>query len=67
MIFVFAMSIGMFTPPFGLNIFVAQSVLRKPVGVIYSSLVPYIVLYILVLFVIAFIPELSLVLPEVLF
>ena len=67
MIFVFAMSIGMFTPPFGLNIFVAQSIFRKPVGVIYSSLVPYIVLYILVLFVIAFIPELSLVIPQALF
>jgi len=67
MIFVFAMSIGMFTPPFGLNIFVAQSVLQKPVGVIYSSLVPYMVLYIIVLLLIAFVPELSLAIPNALF
>ena len=61
-IFVINLSIGMFTPPFGLNIFVTQSVLGKSMGMISKALVPYIILYIFVLLLITFIPQLSLVL-----
>ena len=31
------LSIGCFTPPFGINIFVAQAVFRQPVSVIYPG------------------------------
>lgn len=61
-IFVINLSIGMFTPPFGLNIFVTQGVLGKSMGMISKSLVPYIICYIIVLLLITFIPQLSLVL-----
>ncbi|MGI5935497.1 MAG: TRAP transporter large permease [Oscillospiraceae bacterium] len=61
-IFVINLSIGMFTPPFGLNIFVTQSVLGKSMGMISKSLVPFIILYVVVLLLITFIPQLSLVL-----
>jgi C4-dicarboxylate transporter DctM subunit len=54
------LSIGMFTPPFGLNIFVAQSVLRIPLGTIYLGLRPFIALQIAVLLVITYVPSISL-------
>jgi C4-dicarboxylate transporter DctM subunit len=54
------LSIGMFTPPFGLNIFVAQSVLRIPLGTIYLGLREFIVLQIAVLLVISYVPAISL-------
>ena len=37
------LSIGCFTPPFGINIFVAQAVFKQPVSVIYPGVAPFIV------------------------
>lgn len=65
-IFVSNLAIGLFTPPFGLNIFVAQSVLKRPMGLISKSLVPYIILYIISVLVITYVPELSTFLPAAL-
>ena len=36
------LSIGTFTPPFGVNIFVAQSIFNVPLRSIYAGLVPFI-------------------------
>lgn len=65
-IFVSNLAIGLFTPPFGLNIFVAQSVLKEPMGKISRSLVPYIILYIVGVLIITYVPELSTFLPSIL-
>lgn len=54
------LSIGMFTPPFGLNIFVSQSLLKVPLSSIYPGLVPFIVLQIGALAAITYVPEMSL-------
>lgn len=54
------LSIGMFTPPFGLNIFVAQAVFRTDLRTIYAGIAPYIAISIAVLFVITYVPGLSL-------
>jgi C4-dicarboxylate transporter DctM subunit len=54
------LSIGLFTPPFGLNIFVAQSVLRIPLGTIYLGLRAFIALQIAALLVISYVPAISL-------
>jgi len=54
------LSIGCFTPPFGINIFVAQAVFKQPVSVIYRGVMPFIWLSIAVLAVITYVPELSL-------
>lgn len=67
MIFCVNLSIGMFTPPFGLNIYVAQSVLRKSMGFITRSVAPYVVIYIIGLLIITYVPQVSLWLPRVLF
>lgn len=58
------LSIGMFTPPFGVNIFVAQSVFKQPLSIIYSGLVPFIILSIGGLLIITYVPEISLFLPR---
>ena len=41
------LSIGMFTPPFGLNLFVARSVTGLSLGEIYRSVLPFIVISII--------------------
>jgi C4-dicarboxylate transporter DctM subunit len=60
------LSIGMFTPPFGMNIFVAQSILEKPFGVISRAVAPYIALYVIGLFIITYVPQIALFLPGLL-
>lgn len=54
------LSIGCFTPPFGINIFVAQAVFKQPVSVIYPGVAPFIVVSLIVLALITYVPELSL-------
>jgi C4-dicarboxylate transporter DctM subunit len=54
------LAIGMFTPPFGLNIFVTQALTGAPVAKIYPGLVPFIVITVLALAVVTYVPWLSL-------
>ena len=54
------LAIGMFTPPFGLNIFVTQALTGAPVSTIYPGLVPFIVITILALVVVTYVPWISL-------
>jgi C4-dicarboxylate transporter DctM subunit len=57
-------AIGMFTPPFGLNIFVARSVLGVPLETIYRGVLPFAVVQIVALLIITYWPELSLILTR---
>lgn len=54
------LSIGTFTPPFGINLFVGQAVFKLPLSVIYSGVLPFIVASIGALAVVTYIPALSL-------
>ncbi len=54
------LSIGTFTPPFGVNIFVAQSIFDVPLRSIYAGVVPFIAVAIVGLMIITYVPELSL-------
>jgi len=54
------LAIGLFHPPFGINIFVAQSVLGLPLKVIYRGIVPFLVLYLVALALITYVPVISL-------
>jgi C4-dicarboxylate transporter DctM subunit len=54
------LSIGCFTPPFGINIFVAQAVFKQPVSVIYPGVAPFIAVSLVVLALITYVPALSL-------
>jgi C4-dicarboxylate transporter DctM subunit len=60
-VFMVNLAIGLFHPPFGINIFVAQSVLGIELKQIYKGIVPFVILYLLVLIAITYIPQISLV------
>jgi C4-dicarboxylate transporter DctM subunit len=55
------LAIGLFTPPFGINIFIAQSALRLPTATIYAGLAPFVVIYLAALALITYVPAISLV------
>jgi C4-dicarboxylate transporter DctM subunit len=54
------LSIGTFTPPFGVNIFVAQSIFNVPLRSIYAGVAPFIGVAIVGLMILTYVPELSL-------
>ncbi len=54
------LAIGLFHPPFGMNIFVAQSVLGLPLQTIYRGIVPFLFIYLAALMLITYIPAISL-------
>jgi C4-dicarboxylate transporter DctM subunit len=60
-------AIGMFTPPFGLNLFVAQSELKLPLLKIVRGVVPFVFISIAALIVITYIPDISLFLPRMVY
>ena len=60
------LAIGMFTPPFGLNIFVAQSVTGLPAHALYRGVAPFVVVLVLALLIITYVPALSLTLGSTL-
>jgi C4-dicarboxylate transporter DctM subunit len=66
MVFTVNLAIGMFTPPFGLNLFVVQGVLGKRMGEVSRAVVPFIILYFIACLIITYIPEISLFLPRLL-
>ena len=55
------LAIGLFHPPFGFNIFVAQSVLKLPLGVIYRGILPFLGIYLVALALITYVPAISLI------
>ncbi|MFK5978230.1 MAG: TRAP transporter large permease [Rhizobiaceae bacterium] len=58
---------GMITPPFGLDIFVASSTLNKPVMDIIKGVWPFIVANVVVLLIITYVPSISLFIPNLIF
>lgn len=57
-------AIGMFTPPFGLNLFVASNITEKPVMKVAKGAIPFIGLSVVALLLITYIPGISLWLPK---
>jgi C4-dicarboxylate transporter DctM subunit len=58
------LAIGMFTPPFGLNLFVSTSIFNVSVGKVVRGVIPFIVVYIVSLLIISYVPEISLWIPN---
>lgn len=67
MIVTLNISIGMITPPFGLDIFVASSTLNKPVMEIINGVWPFVWVNIIVLLIITYVPQISLFIPNLIF
>ena len=57
------LAIGMVTPPMGINLYVANSMTGVPVLKIAKAAVPFLLAFFVALMMIAFIPQLSLLLP----
>jgi C4-dicarboxylate transporter DctM subunit len=56
------LSIGMYCPPFGLNLFAAQAVCQAPLGSIYRGVLPFVAINFVVLMIITYVPAISMVL-----
>ena len=56
------LSIGMYTPPFGLNLFSSHAVFETPLGRIYAGVLPFVLLNFLALLIITYVPAISMVL-----
>jgi C4-dicarboxylate transporter, DctM subunit len=54
------LAIGLFHPPFGINIFVAQSVLGIKLETLYRGIIPFVIVYLVALGIITYVPDLSL-------
>lgn len=58
------MAIGMITPPVGINLYVGCNVAEIPVANICKQIIPFLIAGIIALFIITFVPEVSLFLPR---
>jgi C4-dicarboxylate transporter DctM subunit len=56
------LSIGMYTPPFGLNLFASQAVFQTPLGNIYRGVLPFLAINFAGLLLITYVPAISMVL-----
>ena len=56
------LSIGMYAPPFGLNLFASQAVFHVPLGTIYRGVLPFLLINFATLMLITYVPAISLVL-----
>src|SRR5580700_583017 len=56
------LSLGMYTPPFGLNLFSSQAIFNAPLSRIYVGVLPFLALNFVALLIITYIPEISMVL-----
>jgi C4-dicarboxylate transporter DctM subunit len=56
------LSIGMYAPPFGLNLFASQAVFHTPLGTIYRGVLPFLLINFTTLMIITYVPWFSMVL-----
>ena len=56
------LSLGMYTPPFGLNLFSSQTVFETPLGRIYLGVLPFLAVNFAALMLITYVPAISMVL-----
>ena len=67
MIVTLNISLGMITPPFGLDIFVTASTLKLPVLSVMRGVTPFIVVNLIVLLIVTYVPAISLFIPRLMF
>ena len=58
------LSLGMYTPPFGLNLFSSQAIFNAPLSRIYLGVLPFLVLNFIALLIITYVPAISMVLLQ---
>jgi len=60
------LAIGLFTPPVGLNLYVASGISKSSLGEISKAIIPFVISSIIVLLLLTFIPQISTFLPDLL-
>ena len=55
------LAIGLFLPPFGLNLFASQALFKVPLTQLYRGVLPFAVIYLLVLVLLTYVPAITLV------
>lgn len=58
-VFILGLEIGYLTPPVGVNLFVSAGVFNKPFGRVVVAALPYLLMVLLALIIVAFVPELT--------
>ena len=61
---VFALMIGILTPPLGIALYIMMEITGRPFEVLAKAIIPFLIPLILALMLIAFVPEISLFLPN---
>jgi C4-dicarboxylate transporter, DctM subunit len=56
------LSIGLYMPPFGLNLFAAKAIFNTPMGVIYRGVLPFVAVNFAALLVVTYVPAISMIL-----
>jgi C4-dicarboxylate transporter, DctM subunit len=56
------LSIGLYMPPFGLNLFAARAIFNVPMGMIYRGVLPFVAVNFMALLLITYLPAISMVL-----
>jgi C4-dicarboxylate transporter DctM subunit len=59
-IFTVNLAVGMFVPPFGLNLFATHALFGIPLGKLYRGVLPFIVIYLIALVLITYVPAITL-------
>jgi C4-dicarboxylate transporter DctM subunit len=59
-------SAGLLTPPFGLNVFVAGAAFGVPIERIFKAVIPFLVIYLMVIFIVTYLSDVILFLPRIL-
>jgi C4-dicarboxylate transporter DctM subunit len=59
-IFTVNLAIGMFMPPFGLNLFASHALFGTPLPKLYRGVLPFLVIYLLMLVLITYVPAITL-------
>jgi C4-dicarboxylate transporter, DctM subunit len=58
------LSLGMYTPPFGLNLFSSQAIFNAPLSRIYLGVLPFLLINFVALMIITYVPAISMVLLQ---
>jgi C4-dicarboxylate transporter DctM subunit len=59
-IFTVNLAVGMFIPPFGLNLFATHALFGIPLGKLYRDILPFIAVYLIALGLITYVPAITL-------
>ncbi len=60
------LTVGLATPPFGLVLFAASAVTKLSIGAIVRQMTPYWIVHAIIIFIITFVPDISLFVPRLL-